>query len=164
MRNRVVLLAVLFAGSTGTGARAQQGINLDAPPKPKGYVTFAAEPQVVPAGKRTLLDLRFHVNEGFHVNSHQPKSELLIPTRLDLQPAAGVRPGPVEYPAGTEYSFSFSPGEKLDIYAGAFTLRLPVVSEAGEHTVSGILHYQACDRAACYPPKALPVQVIFTAR
>jgi hypothetical protein len=30
--------------------------------------------------------------------------------------------------------------------------------------MDGTLRYQACDHAACYPPKSLPVQVIFTAR
>jgi hypothetical protein len=62
------------------------------------------------------------------------------------------------------YSFSFDPTEKLDVYAGDFTMKLPVVAAAGEHTVSGVLRYQACDNAACYPPKTLPVQVLFTAK
>jgi hypothetical protein len=39
-----------------------------------------------------------------------------------------------------------------------------VVATAGEHTIEGALHYQACDTAACYPPKNLPVQVAFTAK
>jgi len=30
--------------------------------------------------------------------------------------------------------------------------------------VDGTLRYQACDQAACYPPKSLPVEVIFTAK
>ena len=69
-----------------------------------------------------------------------------------------------EYPAGTSYSFSFDPTEKLDVYAGDFTVKVPVVAGAGMHTVDGTLRYQACDHAACYPPKSLPVQVIFTAK
>jgi DsbC/DsbD-like thiol-disulfide interchange protein len=104
------------------------------------------------------------VVDGFHVNSHTPKSELLIPTQITLQPVAGVKAEAVQYPAGTSYSFSFDPTEKLDVYSGAFTVKLPVVAEAGTHTVDGTLRYQACDHAACYPPKSLPVQVIFTAK
>ena len=144
---------------------AQQVGNLDAPAaKPKSYVVYAAEQQSVSAGKRSVLELHFHVVDGFHVNSHTPKSELLIPTRIELQPATGVKADAVEYPAGTSYSFSFDPTEKLDVYSGAFTVKLPVVAEAGTHTVDGTLRYQACDHAACYPPKSLPVQVIFTAK
>ena len=144
---------------------AQQVGSLDAPPaKPKSYVGYAAEQQSVSAGKRSVLELHFRVVDGFHVNSHTPKSELLIPTRVELQPAVGVKADAVEYPAGTSYSFSFDPTEKLDVYSGDFTVKLPVVAEAGTHTVDGTLRYQACDHAACYPPKSLPVQVIFTAK
>ena len=139
--------------------------NLDAPAaKPKSYVVYAAEQQVIAAGKKSVLELHFRVVDGFHVNSHTPKSELLIPTQIVLQPAAGVKADAVEYPTGTSYSFSFDPTEKLDVYSGAFTVKLPVVAEAGAHTIAGTLRYQACDHAACYPPKTLPVEVLFTAK
>jgi hypothetical protein len=75
-----------------------------------------------------------------------------------------VKAGALEYPPGKLFSFSFEPNEKLDVYAGDFTVKLPVVAAAGEHTVAGTLKYQACDNAACYPPKSLPVQVMFTAK
>jgi hypothetical protein len=88
----------------------------------------------------------------------------LIPTKLALEPAPGVKTTEPQYPAGTAYSFSFEPNEKLDVYSGAFTVKLPVVASAGEHRIDGALHYQACDHAACYPPKTLPVEILFTAR
>jgi Disulphide bond corrector protein DsbC len=160
-------LAVLLAGALlGAGTLvAQDSVgSFDAPAKSKGYVTYAAEPQVVKAGKASVLELHFRVVDGFHVNSHTPKSELLIPTLLKLQAADGVKAGAEEYPAGTQYSFSFDPNEKLDVYSGAFTVKVPVVAGAGDHTIIGSLHYQACDHAACYPPKTLPVQVVFTAK
>jgi len=140
------------------------GAQMDAPVKPKSYVVYAAEPQTVRAGKSAVLELRFRVVEGFHVNSHTPKSDLLIPTQLKLDAAEGVKLGALEYPAGKLYSFSFEPDEKLDVYAGDFTVKLPVTATAGEHTVTGTLQYQACDNAACYPPKTLPVQLVFTAK
>ena len=156
MRIGLALAALLMGAQLG---------NLDAPAtKPKSHVMYAAEQQVVTAGKRSVLELHFRVEDGFHVNSHTPKSELLIPTQIALQPAAGVKADAMEYPAGTSYSFSFDPSEKLDVYTGAFTVRLPVVAEPGAHTIDGTLRYQACDNAACYPPKSLPVQVIFTAK
>jgi DsbC/DsbD-like thiol-disulfide interchange protein len=145
-------------------AGAQVG-DLDAAQvKAKSYVVYASEQQSVAAGKRSELELHFRVVEGFHVNSHTPKSELLIPTQISLQPAAGVKAEAVEYPMGTSFSFSFDPTEKLDVYSGAFTVKLPVVAAAGAHTIDGTLRYQACDHAACYPPKSLPVRVEFTAK
>jgi Thiol:disulfide interchange protein DsbD, N-terminal len=165
MRLGIVLAGLLVALPGESVLPAQQIGNLDAPAaKPKAYVVYAAEQQNVAAGKRSVLELHFRVVDGFHVNSHTPKSELLIPTQIAFQPAAGVKAEAVEYPAGTSYSFSFDPTEKLDVYTGAFTMKLPVVAEAGTHTVDGTLRYQACDHAACYPPKSLPVQVIFTAK
>ena len=136
----------------------------DSSARTKGYVLYDAEPQTVKAGKPSVLELHFKVVDGFHVNSHTPKSELLIPTAITLQEAGGVKAGAVEYPAGTTYSFNFAPNDKLDVYSGSFTMKLPVVATAGEHTLDGSLHYQACDHAACYPPKTLRVQVLFTAK
>ncbi|GAC1361105.1 MAG: hypothetical protein NVSMB3_09250 [Acidobacteriaceae bacterium] len=159
---------LLLAGSglllAGSSLTAQQMGNLSAPAKSMGYVSYAAEPQMVKAGKAAVVELHFQVLDGFHINSHTPKSELLIPTAATFQPAAGVKAGAVQYPPGTAYSFSFEPTEKLDVYSGAFTVKVPVVAVPGEHRVEGALRYQACDHAACYPPKTLPVDLIFTAK
>ena len=143
---------------------AQQGTLTSPTPKTKQYVVFVSEEQAVKAGKKSVVELHFKVGDGFHVNSHTPKSELLIPTNLTLKPGAGVTASAAEYPAGTAYSFSFEPGEKLDVYTGAFTVKVPVVAEAGSHTVDGVLRYQACDNAACYPPKSLPVEFVVNAK
>lgn len=161
MRWIIVCAGLLLGAGTLT---AQLGDMSASAARTKSYVTYDAEPQVVRAGQRSVLEVRFQVIDGYHVNSHTPKSELLIPTKITLQQAAGVKTDSPEYPAGTAYSFSFSPKDKLDVYAGAFTIRLPVVADAGQHEVDGTLRYQACDHAACYPPKSLPVQILFTAK
>ncbi|GAC1364583.1 MAG: hypothetical protein NVSMB3_13060 [Acidobacteriaceae bacterium] len=158
------MIPALALLALATTLSAQIPGDLNPPPKARGYITYAAEPQVVPAGKRTVLELHFRVAPGFHVNSHNPSSELLIPTELTMQPTGGVTAGKLEYPAGAQYSFASQPAEKLDVYTGNFNLRLPVEASPGEHTLTGILHYQACDHAACYPPESLPVQVLFTAK
>lgn len=152
----------LFLGSVTLPVRAQS--IMDAPGKPKTYILYAAEPQTVPAGHHAVLELRFQVMPGYHVNSHTPKSQFLIPTVLTLQPANGVKADPLEYPAGKPYSFAFDPNDKLDIYAGDFIVKLPVVAAPGDHTLDGTLRYQACDNASCYPPRTLPVKVVFTAK
>jgi hypothetical protein len=165
MRVALALMGALLVLPAAGALQPQQVGDLNQPaPKAKSYIVYAAEPQEIPAGKRSVLELHFRVVDGFHVNSHTPKSELLIPTQITLQPVAGVKAEAVEYPAGTSFSFSFDPSEKLDVYSGPFTMKLPVVAERGTHTVVGTLRYQACDHAACYPPKNLPVQILFTAK
>lgn len=163
-----VAALALFAGATAQLGNAQLGGaqlgGMDGPAKPRALVLYAAEPQTVPAGKRAVLEMRFQVVSGFHVNSHRPNSQLLIPTALTLQPTAGVHASALVYPPGSLYSFSFDPGDKVDVYAGSFTVKLPVVATAGEHVLDGTLKYQACDNASCYPPRLLPIKVVFTAQ
>jgi len=136
---------------------------LDAPTK-RNYVTYIADAQSIPAGQRAELHLRFQLLQGFHVNSHTPKSPSLIPTGLTLTPAPGVKPGDPVFPPGQPFSFSFDPKEKIDVYANTFTVRLPVVATSGAHTVDATLKYQACDNSSCYPPRTIPVEILFTAK
>jgi len=164
-RGLAVALAVL---AMGVGA-ARHGVaqdfgDFDAKPQTQGFVVYAAEPQTLSAGKPNVVELNFRVIDGLHVNSHTPKSELLIPTTLTLDAAPGVKLGSAVYPAGTSYNFSASPGEKLDVYTGAFTVKVPVTAQAGARMLAGKLRYQACDHEACYPPKTLPVEVAITVK
>ena len=158
-----VLAVALPCGVAGQGmgdlqsapARGQRG----------SFVSYAAEPATVAAGTRAVVEVRLRVAEGFHVNSHRPAAELLIPTVATLAPGdGGVKLGEIEYPAGTSYRVESDPGTKLDVYTGAVVLRVPVTAAAGEHVLTGSLRYQACDRAACYPPKTLALAVPFTAK
>jgi DsbC/DsbD-like thiol-disulfide interchange protein len=131
------------------------------PVRARQYVSYVAESQGIAAKRPVELELRFHVKDGFHVNSHTPSSELLIATGLSLQPATGVTVGEARYPAGSSYQVG---EDTLNVYTGDFTVRLPVTAAPGEHAVDGELRYQACDKAACYPAKTLKVKVLFTAR
>ncbi|MDE3103696.1 MAG: disulfide bond formation protein DsbC [Acidobacteriota bacterium] len=162
-----LLLAWMVAGplpSTGQSLDVPLGPEPGPTARAGAWVSYAAEPQVILAGRMQQLTLRFQVAAGYHVNSHTPRSQFLIPTELRLQPADGVKPGAAAYPAGAPYSFASAPQEKLDVYAGRFSITLPVQASAGEHVLHGTLRYQACDRASCYPPQQLAVQVPFQAR
>ena len=52
----------------------------------------------------------------------------------------------------------------LSVYTGEFAVRVPMTAKAGNHELHGSLQYQACDRAACYPVKKLPLDIVFTAQ
>jgi len=116
----------------------------------------------VQAGKPGAVELRFHVVPGFHINSNTPKSEFLIPTVLKLDTPTDIVIGKVTYPKGEDLSFPFAPDEKLSVYSGAFEISLVVRPLRkvipNNYTIRGQLRYQACDKAACYPPKNLPVE------
>jgi hypothetical protein len=149
-------------------ARGQSGIQLgdmNGAARPSSFVRFAAESQTVTARRLVDLELRFQIDPPYHINSHTPRSQFLIPTTLTVQPASGgVEIGEATFPAGHAYSFPFDPGNKVDVYSGSFIVKLRVKATPGEHTVNATLRYQACDNASCYPPKTLPVQILFTAK
>jgi hypothetical protein len=119
-------------------------------------------PVQVHAGASTKIDLAFRVGAGFHINSNKPHSDFLIPTQLKLASPDQISVATVTYPAGTDETFPFSPDEKLSVYSGDFsvtaTVKAPAKAAAGSYPVKGELTYQACDKAACYPPKSMPVQ------
>jgi hypothetical protein len=164
MRPFAFFAALALLAGSATPPRVVAQFDMDAPGKPKTYIVYSAEPQTVPAGRHAELELRFQVVPGYHVNSHTPKSPYLIPTVLTLQAANGVKTDALQYPAGKPYSFAFDPSDKLDVYAGDFSIKLPVVAMPGDHTLDGTLRYQACDNASCYPPRTLSVKILFTAK
>jgi hypothetical protein len=125
-------------------------------------VTFApVDVATVTRGKPGAVQLQFRVKSGFHVNSNSPKADFLIPTTLKLNAPTDIIIGKVAYPPGQDMSFAFAPEEKLSVYSGEFGLRVTVRPLAsvvpGKYVIRGQLKYQACDNAACYPPKQLPV-------
>jgi hypothetical protein len=111
--------------------------------------------------KATTVDLDFRVPIGYHINSNAPKDEFLIPTALKMDLPTDIVLGKIQYPAGEDVSFPFSPDEKLSVYSGDFTIAVdvhPLGSVVpGKYQIRGVLRYQACDNSACYPPKNLPV-------
>ena len=110
---------------------------------------------------QTMVNLNFRVPLGYHINSNTPKSEFLIPTALKMDVPTDIILGKIEYPAGEDRKFPFSPDETLNVYSGDFTIAVgvhPLRSVVpGKYVMHGVLRYQACDNAACYPPKNLPV-------
>jgi hypothetical protein len=127
------------------------------------YVSFegSSNPTVAP-GRPTQVDLHFRVQQGYHINSNHPGSELLIPTTLKLEPPSDLAAGGVVYPPGKTLSFPFDPTEKLNVYSDAFTVKARLsaahTASTGNFTVHGQLRYQACSDNACYPPKNIPLQ------
>jgi Disulphide bond corrector protein DsbC len=149
----LVAVALLY-----TQAVAQESFGRKTP-----SVTMSPVPvENVTRGKSGMVGLRFRVSSGFHINSHTPREDYLIPTDLKLDAPTDIIVGKVTYPAGTDTSLPFAPDDKLSVYTGLFDLAVTVRPLAsvlpGKYSFRGELKYQACDNAACYPPKKLPVE------
>jgi Disulphide bond corrector protein DsbC len=151
--NAVALLAILISPML-----AQEVAGKKAP----SVTMQTPDIATVTRGKTGSVELQFRVGKGFHVNSNKPSAEYLIPTTLRLDTPTDIVVGKITYPPGQESSFAFAPEEKLSVYSGDFALTVQVRPLStvlpGRYQFRGELKYQACDNAACYPPKKLPVQ------
>jgi hypothetical protein len=117
------------------------------------------EQVTVAAGKASEVALHFRIAEGMHINSHMPKDEYLIPTTLSIPDGAGVRLEGASYPAGKDFTLPLDPQNKLSVYTDEFVIQARIVAAAGNHLVEAKLHFQACDKNVCMPPKTIPVAI-----
>lgn len=128
----------------------------------KQFVTVAPVPAItVTSGTSAKVEFHFRVNPGYHINSSEPKSELLVATKLKLEPVTDLAIGKLDYPEGEELRFAFAPDKELSVYTGDFAVAAKVAAvrsaSPGIFKIHGELQYQACDDRSCYPPKTLPV-------
>jgi hypothetical protein len=128
-------------------------------PKGAGVEYLFPEQVTVAAGNASDVVLHFRVTEGLHINSHTPKDEYLIPTTFSIPDGVGVRLVEASYPAGTEFTLPADPSTKLTVYTGEFVIQARIVAEAGNHLVEAKLHFQACDKNVCLPPKTIPFAI-----
>ena len=165
------MLFLLWASLLGVLSSAlapAQEIRLDLPDARSDThvqrVSLQTDIQTVAAGKPAWIDLRFHVATGFHINSHAPKDETLIPTDLALPASASLHALQTVFPDGAPLHLNIGAGETLSTYTGDFIVKVQVLAERGEPILVGSLRYQACDTASCFPPRTLPVRVALSAR
>ncbi len=166
---RVHLAHLGFALALLTPAAFAQDIHLDLNQAPKSTrperVSLQTDAFTVTAGKPAWIELRFHIAPGFHINSHKPDDETLIPTTFQLDPGTSAHVLETHFPAGTPYHLQIGTGEILSTYAGDFNLRLELAAQpAGQSILTGKLRYQACDNASCFPPRNLTVRLALSAR
>lgn len=129
----------------------------------RGHVEFLSDAIDTSGVQPATVALRFRVDPGFHINSHAPKDELLLPTELKLEPGA-VKIIAEEYTPGVPFRLPVGAGDTLDVYQGEFHVLVRLVAPKGPSTLIGSLHYQACDNAGCFPPRTLPIRVAVTGK
>jgi DsbC/DsbD-like thiol-disulfide interchange protein len=117
------------------------------------------EQVTVPAGKASPVALHFRIAQGFHINSHTPKEDFLIPTSLSIPANSGVALKDTTYPAGSDFTLPLDPDTKLSVYTGEFAIEASLIAKRGNHLLQASLRYQACDKNACMPPKTITVPI-----
>jgi thiol:disulfide interchange protein DsbD len=146
--------ALLLAAAVALTGSAR---GLETPPIPDEIVALRVESANYSASQGALeVVLAADIADGWHINSHRPKSSSLVPTTLSVTAPTGFEVGDIEYPAGEERAFRFAAGQTLDVYGARVRFRIPVTVRAAL-TQSGAsfeakLHYQACDDTRCLRP------------
>ena len=158
-RPRVALAAaaLLAAAAVPVGA---------AIPRPeKAKLALQAEHATVAAGETARISALVSIESGWHVNSHTPTFDYLIPTELELELPAGWPRANVDYPPAKKKSFAFA-DVPLSVYEGdveiAAQVKIPAGTKPGAFPIRALLHYQACDHSQCLPPVTTKSQLTLT--
>lgn len=109
--------------------------------------------QQAAAGAYTLA-VTVAVDEQWHINSHTPEDEDLIPTTLRLDLPPGWTAGEPVFPAHRRARFEFS-RELVAVHEGTFVIRVRVTIPPDSDTASmlaGAVNAQACNDRECLPP------------
>jgi hypothetical protein len=122
-----------------------------------------APPAKVRAKRGETLNVPIQVKllPGYHVNSHTPSEDYLIPLRLTWD-ARPLEAGKVLFPKPhlEKYEFSEKP---LSVFTGDFsietTFTVPASAPSGMGLAVGKLRYQACSLKACLPPRTLEIKL-----
>jgi len=119
------------------------------------YTSFsAAHP-----GSEMKLAVRLNIEEGWHINSENPKDEFLIGTQLTFDQAAlqnaGLSMNKINFPPFKELKFAFS-DQPVTVFEGEIFLtaiiKVDAAAAEGLKEVPFTLTYQACNDASCMPP------------
>ena len=141
----VLLLALGAAGAAAQGFQVEQKASLE----------LKADRTAYEPGATARIAARVAIEDHWHVNSHTPTYDWLIPTELAYELPAGASEPRLTYPPHRMQKFEFTE-EPIAVYDGTVRilaeLELPADLGPGPVAVAGALRYQACDDKQCLPP------------
>ncbi|MEM9594105.1 MAG: thioredoxin family protein [Acidobacteriota bacterium] len=121
----------------------------------KATVDVVADRTSYAPGETVRLAAMVELESHWHVNSHTPSFDYLIPTTLELDVPEDFGDVEYTYPLHELQTFAFTE-EPIAVYDGAFPILaafdLPEDAAAGPMAVTASFLYQACDDRQCLPP------------
>jgi thiol:disulfide interchange protein DsbD len=110
------------------------------------------------AGGDAVVAVVVDIKAGYHAQSHAPLEDFYIKFQTTLDPADGITPGTIVYPAGKVEEYTGL--GKLSVYTGQVIVYVPLkVADAARPaplTVKGKVTFQICDDRTCFPPETHP--------
>jgi uncharacterized protein YyaL (SSP411 family) len=129
-----------------------------------GHVTLEAEAPSAPVhpGASAVVRIRLRVEEGWHINSHEPLQSYLFATRIEAAGDGAVELVEASYPSAQTLPLAFSQ-EPLSVYVGTAEI------EARVRVASGVapgklefpvrVRYQVCGDQQCLAPVETEVRI-----
>lgn len=113
-------------------------------------------------GQDVLLRILVSVKNGYHIQSHEVKDALIIPTTLEFDGDKIFTTGNQAFPPAKEFMLNGTE-QHLEVYDGDFEIQASLgMSEGiqkGVHQLKGKLKYQACDSMRCLFPRTVEFPV-----
>lgn len=151
------LFAALWVAAAPAGAQIGK--------QQKASFVLNADRTAYEAGVPARVAALVSIEHGWHVNSHRPTFEYLIPTELALALPEGWAPGSVQYPPHELQTFAFE-NQPLAVYDGDVVIlaevKVPGGVPAGTYPVKASLRYQACNDSQCLPPVTAEAEMQLT--
>ena len=116
-------------------------------------------PVAATAGGKTTVAVEMTLGPKWHVNSHTPSEDFLIPTEVKLETSAG-KLSAVRYPKQVTKKFAFS-DKPLRVYEGTVRFEVDLDLPVGTKVtvaLSGTVGYQACNEEQCFMPEKVPLE------
>jgi thiol:disulfide interchange protein DsbD len=149
-----LLQAQSFGGSSGSGG------TLD-----KVSVEVIPGQETVTAGSEVEFAVAMDIDEGWHLNAHNPPLDYLIGVELEMESSDRAIVSDIQYPKPLQKKFSFAE-EILDVYEGTSHVLLKAKSssnlEKDSYTLKGQFTIQACSDEVCLPPNNVELEFPFT--
>lgn len=151
------LLVVLLLGSRVPAAQSASTSAASVDTPHLALSTSTSPSSVANLGK---VSLHVDITPKPKMHLYAPGEKDGIPVTLTLEPAAGLKIDPPQFPPAQKYFFEPLKLTQL-VYSKPFkitqkiTLTQPLARSA--LTIKGTFRYQACDDTVCYLPKAVPV-------
>lgn len=110
----------------------------------------------VTAGGENAYAVVMTIDEGWHLNAHEPTQDYLIGVNLTVDPDDKMTVSQIRYPEPLEQSFEFAGDELLKVYEGETAILLNLETSetlsAGDHSFRGTIQIQACSDNVCLAP------------
>lgn len=131
----------------------------------KADVNLAVDRTAYESGSTARVAALVAIESGWHVNSHKPTFDYLIPTVLTLELPAGWPEETVQYPHHEMQTFAFA-DQPLAVYDGDVVIlsevQIPEGTPQGTFSIQGSLRYQACNDSQCLPPVTTKAEIQLT--